>query len=134
MGYPLNIWKRTATGLLALVYLLTTLGTVVSTHYCMGHVVSVRWTGFGTPADPCGPSAATHGCCHSDFKVFKLGDVHQGSAVCLTFVQAPALPAVFAELSPVSLGTARDLSREGTHGPPGVGVVPLYLQYCHFRI
>lgn len=120
--------KRAASGLLAVVYLSTTLGTVVSTHYCMGRVAGVRW--FQAAADPCGPSA--HGCCHTDVKVYKVDDVHQGAAVF-----APAAPAIASSplLLPPAPGTiAQTRTVAQAHAPPDIGKVPLYLRYRRLTI
>jgi hypothetical protein len=121
--------KRTASGFLALVYLLTTLGTVVSTHYCMGRVAGVRW--FQASADPCG--AQSHGCCHTDVKVFKLDDVHQGAVVTLAF-SAPAIAPVPFVIPHAFVSVVPARSAPAVHAPPDVGVLPLYLRHCHFTI
>lgn len=132
MGRPLNIWKRFATGLLALVYLFTTLGTVLSTHYCMGRAVSVQWAGFHASADPCGSN--THGCCHTDYKVLKLADVHEGASVHLHVLQLPALLPAPAAPAIAFFGTGREPRRSVAHAPPDAETPPLYIQHCTFRI
>ncbi|HTJ11530.1 MAG TPA: hypothetical protein VL547_05885 [Dinghuibacter sp.] len=127
MGFR-ELIKRSATGFLALVYLMTTLGTVVSTHYCMGHVAGVRL--FRAAADPCGPSA--HGCCHTDVKVYKVDDVHQAGAV--TVVTAPAIAATPLLLPPPPEAIEAAQPAEAVHAPPDIGKVPLYLRHRHLTI
>lgn len=120
--------KRAASGLLAVVYLSTTLGAVVSTHYCMGHVAGVRW--FQATADPCGPSA--HGCCHTDVKVYKVSDVHQGAGAF-----APAAPAIASaplQAPPAPETVTQTRTTRQAHAPPDIGKVPLYLRYRRLTI
>jgi hypothetical protein len=98
----------------------------------MGRVVSVRWTGFQAPADPCGPN--THGCCHTDYKVLKLADVHEGASVHLHVAQTPVLVPSFSVRPVVFSGIALAMRRSVAHAPPDRNAPRLYIQHCLFRI
>jgi hypothetical protein len=122
--------KRIGIALLSLVYLFSTMGTVISMHYCMGRMVRVQWEAFGTGHTSCGMSPA---CCKDEYRVFKLGDVHQPASVHLFVLPSPALPSIpFALTASFPEGRLRPAAV--AHAPPIDGCAPLYLLHSHFRI
>jgi hypothetical protein len=72
--------KRLTAILLALIYLVTTSGIVINTHYCMGAVSNVALGASGSAkCDTCGME--NEGCCHDDLQVIKLTENHNFTAV-----------------------------------------------------
>ena len=122
--------RRIGIALLSLVYLFSTVGTVISMHYCMGKMVRVRWEAFGTGHTSCGMSPA---CCRDEYKVIKLGDVHQPTSVHLFVLPSPALPPMpFAWTA--SFPEGRLQPAPVAHAPPPHGQTSLYLLHSQFRI
>jgi hypothetical protein len=126
--------KRLGICLLAIVYVMSTAGTVVNIHYCMGHIVSVQWDQFGRKTATCGAFSEHSPCCHSDARVFKIGDVHQGVSLIHDVAAAPA-----PLLTAFSLCETPLLYRSGeaikiAHGPPLPERASLCIQHCQFRI
>lgn len=68
--------RKSITIVLAFIYLLTTSGIVISTHYCMGEVAGYA---LGHNDDHlCGVCGMSNeGCCHDDLSVLKVKDDHQ---------------------------------------------------------
>lgn len=68
--------RKLLTIFLAFVYLVTTSGIVISTHYCMGEV---KGHAFGQNNDHlCNTCGMTNeGCCHDDLSILKVNDDHQ---------------------------------------------------------
>ena len=68
--------RKAMTIVLALIYLFTTSGIVISTHYCMGEVAGYA---LGHNNDHiCGVCGMSNeGCCHDDLSILKVNDDHQ---------------------------------------------------------
>lgn len=68
--------RKLLTILLAFIYITTTSGVVITTHYCMGeiagHAIGVNDTHL---CGVCGMS--NEGCCHDDLSLLKVNDDHQ---------------------------------------------------------
>lgn len=109
--------KRFAAILLALIYITTTSGIVISTHYCMGEVSDIAfWQKQGDTCGTCGMD--NEGCCHNDLDVIKLTDNHHFSQ---TSSEVPSFePSVVAHTG-AEQRTLALLARSGrinNHSPP----------------
>ena len=72
--------KRLTAILLALIYISTTSGIVINTHYCMGKIAEIALGASGSAkCDTCGME--NEGCCHDDLQVIKLTDNHHFSVI-----------------------------------------------------
>jgi hypothetical protein len=123
--------KRLLVILLALIYITTTSGIVISTHYCMGEVADVA---FGQKeADTCGTCGMDNkGCCHDDLDVIKLTDNHH---VAFQSTELPSLePIVIAH----SASEKRFVALRSVPGGINNHSPPLNCSrntlYCVFRI
>ncbi|MEO7305992.1 MAG: hypothetical protein ABIR78_08000 [Ferruginibacter sp.] len=70
--------KKIYIGILALVYMAVSSGIALELHYCMGKKAGVDL--YGTASEKCGKCGMTEkdtGCCHDEFKFYKLSDSHK---------------------------------------------------------
>jgi hypothetical protein len=70
--------KKIYIGILALVYMAVSSGIALELHYCMGKKAGVDL--YGTANEKCGKCGMTEkdlGCCHDEFKFYKLSDFHK---------------------------------------------------------
>lgn len=78
--------KKAAVTILALLYLAVSSGIAMELHYCMGNQAGVEF--FGSSSDTCNTCGMTEkdtGCCHDDFKFYKLNDSHKTAANDINF-------------------------------------------------
>ncbi|HLO79619.1 MAG TPA: hypothetical protein VK166_01600 [Chitinophagaceae bacterium] len=72
--------KRLTAILLALIYISTTSGIVVSAHYCMGEISDIAiGSSNNATCGTCGME--NNGCCHDDLQVIKLTENHNIAAI-----------------------------------------------------
>jgi len=70
--------KKIYIGILAVVYMAVSSGIAVQLHYCMGDRAGMEL--FGSSTDTCGKCGMTEkdtGCCHDEFKFYKINDSHK---------------------------------------------------------
>lgn len=123
--------KRLLAILLAAIYITTTSGIVISTHYCMGEISAVA---LGQQDNnTCGTCGMENeGCCHDDLSVLKLTDNHQFSvlSVDVPSFEAPVLHHMAPELDPWLSGSKP--AQVSNNSPPLA--FSRNTLYCVFRI
>lgn len=70
--------KKIYIGILALVYMAVSSGIALELHYCMGDKAGIEL--YGSSSATCGKCGMTEkdtGCCHDEFKFYKIGDSHK---------------------------------------------------------
>ena len=70
--------KKIYIGILAFVYMAVSSGIAVQLHYCMGDKAGMEL--YGSSNDTCGKCGMTEkdtGCCHDEFKFYKISDSHK---------------------------------------------------------
>ena len=70
--------KKIYIGTLAFVYMAVSSGIAVQLHYCMGDKAGMEL--YGSSNDTCGKCGMTEkdtGCCHDEFKFYKISDSHK---------------------------------------------------------
>lgn len=70
--------KKIYIGILAFVYMAVSSGIALELHYCMGDKAGMEL--FGSSSDTCGRCGMTEkdtGCCHDEYKFYKLNDSHK---------------------------------------------------------
>ncbi|WP_143774323.1 HYC_CC_PP family protein [Niastella vici] len=139
--------KRFLVAILALVYLVSSIGANTYRHYCMDRLVA--W-GLGHGKDKsnacpyCGMVKAgkgehcinqVNGCCHDEHQQFKIGQ-DQKTVDAGFKLPKPILPVT--AYSPFTLSAffihSPVLAYPTTHGPPSTGKVSLFVRNCVFRI
>jgi hypothetical protein len=127
--------KKIIIGILAVLYLAVSSGVVMEVHYCMGKIAGVEL--YGSHNDKCGRCGMTekkNGCCHDEFKIYKLEDSHKNVTSTISFA-AEAIPVlykyrVFNWQEPVQPLAAVF----NAHAPPDIGGLSLCVVNCVFRI
>ncbi len=70
--------KKIYIGILALIYMTVSSGIALELHYCMGDKAGIDL--YGSASDTCGKcgmSEKNMGCCHDEFKFYKISDSHK---------------------------------------------------------
>ena len=76
-SFVLNM-KKIYIGILALVYMAVSSGIALELHYCMGDKAGIELYGSsGNKCGKCGMTEKKTGCCHDEFKFYKLSDSHK---------------------------------------------------------
>ncbi len=125
--------RKATIAILALLYIFTTSGVVVNSHYCMGALASVSY-GHEEP-ESCGKCGMTEkdGCCHSELKLVKLDDVHQQTIKAEKIAGVAILPANYFETEPASYNSDKYF-HNSYHSPPDQRINAVYLHTNVFRI
>jgi len=115
-NFALNM-KRFVAILLALIYITTTSGIVISTHYCMGEVSGIA---LGqSQAESCATCGMDNeGCCHDDLDVIKLTDNHQYSQVSSEIPSFEAAVVSHRDADQRSIALTGKCSSTNNHSPP----------------
>jgi len=126
--------KRFTVAILAILYFTVSSGMVMTVHYCMGKVSSVKVDLMaGKTCNTCG-SKETKGCCKTEYKVFKIEDNHKAAYAHYT-VNAPVqdLP-VATGLFNTPFYQLSEPVAYNSHSPPLLSKQDTYLRNCVFRI
>jgi hypothetical protein len=70
--------KKISIAILAVLYLAVSSGVALELHYCMGDKAGMEL--YGSASDKCGKCGMTEkdkGCCHDEFKFYKISDSHK---------------------------------------------------------
>jgi hypothetical protein len=123
--------KRLTTILLALVYIATTSGIVISTHYCMGEVAAVALG--ASESAKCGTCGMENeGCCHDDLLVIKLTENHNYTAANFEIPVFEPISFKQAALEYLSIPGEAQSGKIRNHSPPLP--VSLNILFCVYRI
>ncbi len=132
--------RKLLSGLLLLIYLGTSTGLTLHTHYCMGRLAG--WSlGLELP-DLCGKcgmdksEGKDKGCCRDEHRVLKTSVDQKtiGSTFSLNLpVTAPALPALHTDPLYFHLQD-HDVPTPMNGVPPSLNSIAVYLRNCVFRI
>jgi hypothetical protein len=123
--------KRLTAILLALIYISTTSGIVVNTHYCMGKIAEIALGASGSAK--CGTCGMENeGCCHDDLQVLKLTENHHFSAIHFELPSIQAIAPVHSEAveQPVPLQARGGIITN--HSPPVT--ISRNVLFCVYRI
>jgi hypothetical protein len=123
--------KRLTAILLALIYIATTSGIVINTHYCMGEVADIA-LGASNDAkcDTCGMD--NEGCCHDDLQVIKLTENHNYTAINFELPVFEPISLHQAEQVYLSVPVDGQAGKIRNHSPPLP--VSRNILFCVYRI
>ena len=127
--------KKIYIGILAIVYMAVSSGIAVELHYCMGSKAGMEL--YGSANDKCGKCGMTEkktGCCHDEFKFYKLNDSYKNVSNDISFT-APE----FAVINHYSiynwqLPLNASLASINNHSPPDYAKPDVCIMNCVFRI
>lgn len=125
--------------ILSLVYLVTSTGATMHTHFCMGKIAdwSLWEKSEGTACSKCGMESAeqSEGCCSNESKWIKIEDDQKAALANFELTPLPDVgPDYIAGLNhPVYISEGSDLLPQ-SHAPPNISFFKIYKRICIFRI
>ena len=127
--------KKVYIGILAIVYMAVSSGIAVELHYCMGSKAGMEL--YGAANDKCGKCGMTEkktGCCHDEFKFYKINDSHKTASNDISFT-APE----FAVINDYSIYNwqmplSSVFATVNNHSPPDYAKPDVCIMNCVFRI
>jgi hypothetical protein len=124
--------KKFLVTILTFIYLATTTGATVYTHYCMGKASSVNLV----KEDGCSKCGTQPGedCCSDELKVIKVNDNHQHTSNEISFAPASAILKRQYNLAEPDLSGIAAASRTYNNSPPNASGTSLCILNCVFRI
>lgn len=126
--------KKVIALILALVYITASSGVVLRVHYCMGKVSSVSVQSVKQNICKCGMNAEDSRCCHSEFKVVKLNNLHNDISSSLHFQIPLTLVSNNISLIDINKTYSSDIQKALLNpSPPGYSE-KIYLTNRVFRI
>lgn len=137
--------KKILIGILAFLYLSTSVGATIHFHYCMGKLVAWGLTDNGSEdCTLCGMPKqharegcviAMKGCCHDEQKQIKNEKDQKPSQVFPALVQpSPAVVILLHNIWQDKFINSDIAGQPPINGPPVSYTVPFFLRNCNFRI
>lgn len=127
--------KKLYIGILAIIYMAVSSGIAVELHYCMGSKAGMEL--YGSVNEKCGKCGMTEnktGCCHDEFKFYKINDSHKTASNDISFT-APEF-AVINEYNIFNwqMPQSSALAIVNNHSPPDYTKPDVCIMNCVFRI
>lgn len=124
--------KRIIAFILALVYITSTSGAVITTHYCAGKIKSVS-VELSIKSCAC-KAEEPKGCCKTEQKLVKLNDTHKASNVAFNFgLDEYIVPSEHHLTNDIPLVFSNINLQQGNSSPPLLPVA-IYIYNCSFLI
>lgn len=124
--------KKFFVTILTFIYLATTTGATLHTHYCMGKVFSVDFV-KKDGCTKCGMQTSED-CCKDELKVIKVNDNHQQAFNEISFAPAFAIVEKQYKISADTLFSTTLASATHNNSPPNSSGTSLCILHCVFRI
>ncbi|MBK8520256.1 MAG: hypothetical protein WAT20_02535 [Ferruginibacter sp.] len=127
--------KKIYIGILAFVYMAVSSGVALELHYCMGDKAGVDL--YGTSSDTCGKcgmSEKDSGCCHDEFKFYKLSDSHKTVSNNIEFAASSIAIINDYPVYDWQLPNNTALTAVNNHSPPDYTKPDVCIMNCVFRI
>lgn len=127
--------KKIYIGILAVLYMAVSSGIAMEIHYCMGKQAGMEF--YGSSSDKCGKCGMTEkntGCCHDDFKFYKLSDSHKTVSNDINFTadEIAVVNHYFVYNWHTPDNTA--LTSSNIHSPPDYAKPSASIMNCVFRL
>ncbi len=85
--------KKAAASILAFLYLTVSSGIALEIHYCMGKQAGIELYGSGNDrCGRCGMTDTKSGCCHDEYRFYKLEDSHKLASNDIVIGAGEAIP------------------------------------------
>jgi hypothetical protein len=127
--------KKIYIGILALVYMAVSSGIAVELHYCMGDKAGVEL--YGSSSDKCGKCGMTEkdsGCCHDEFKFYKLTDSYKTASNEINFKASTIAVVSDYNIYKWQMASNTAIYAENNHPPPDYTKPDVCIMNCIFRI
>lgn len=127
--------KKVYIGILAIVYMAVSSGIAVQLHYCMGDKAGMEL--YGSVSDKCGKCGMTEkdtGCCHDEFKFYKISDSHKtvSNDIDLATSSVAVVNDHYTYNWQTPVNTA--ITSVNNHSPPDYTKPDVCIMNCTFRI
>ncbi len=127
--------KKIYLAILTFFYMAVSSGVAMELHYCMGDKAGIDL--YGSASDKCGKCGMTEkktGCCHDEFKFYKLSDFHKTvlNDIDLTASSFAIVNEHF--LYDWQMPDNTTLAAVNSHSPPGNTEPSACIMNCVFRI
>jgi hypothetical protein len=127
--------KKFALILLILIYSMSTFGVGLREFYCCGKLASVSITLVDTGKEKCKKGDSKDDCCKSKYQFLQVKDKHFASDhPTLPLKHSIELVSTTASIYAVTLISQEIDVINGSHAPPLIAGVPIYIANCVFRI
>ncbi len=127
--------KKVYTGILAILYLAVSSGIAMEIHYCMGKKAGIEF--YGSTSDKCGKCGMedkTTGCCHDEFKFYKIHDSHYSSYNDIQLTASELIAAPACNLFQWQMPAGNKLAAVSDHSPPDHTGPSACIKNCVFRL
>jgi hypothetical protein len=127
--------KKIYIGILAIVYLAVSSGIAVELHYCMGDRAGIEL--YGSSSEKCGKCGMTEketGCCHDEFKFYKLTDSYKTATNEINFAASSVAVITNYNIYNWQMPDQSAISAVNNHSPPGYTKPDVCIMNCVFRI
>jgi hypothetical protein len=127
--------KKIYIGILAVVYMAVSSGIALELHYCMGKEAGMDL--YGTSSEKCGKCGMTEkdlGCCHDEFKFYKLSDFHKTVSNDIDLTAASFAVVTDHSLFNWQMPEAREVTAVNNNSPPGYTGPSACIMNCVFRL
>lgn len=127
--------KKVYTGILAILYLAVSSGIAMEIHYCMGKKAGIEFYGSSSEkCGKCGMDDKTTGCCHDEFKFYKIHDSHYSSYNDIQLTANDPVIAHNYSLFPWQIPAGNELATVSDHSPPDHTGPSACIRNCVFRL
>lgn len=127
--------KKIYIGILAIVYMAISSGIAVELHYCMGSNAGMEL--YGSASDKCGRCGMTEkkaGCCHDEFKFYKIYDSHKTVSNDIDFTASSVAAIIDYNIYNWQMPANTALAVVNNHSPPDYTGPSACIMNCVFRI
>ena len=127
--------KKIYIGILAILYLAVSSGIALELHYCMGDRAGVELYGSSsTTCGKCGMTEKDTGCCHDDYKFYKLNDSHKTVSYDINFTADEIVVANHYVVYNWQMPDNTVLTSNNIHSPPDYAKPLASIMNCVFRL
>jgi hypothetical protein len=127
--------KKIYTGILAIVYMAVSSGIALELHYCMGDMAGMDL--YGSAGDTCGKCGMTEkdsGCCHDEFKFYKINDSHKTVSNDMDLTATSFAVITDYNIYNWQMPANTALTAVNNHSPPDYTKPPASIMNCVFRL
>lgn len=122
-------------GILAILYLAVSSGVALELHYCMGDKTGMDF--YGSSSDTCGKCGMSEkdtGCCHDDYKFYKLSDSHKSVSNDINFTASSFAVNSDYNIYDWQMPDNTAIAAVNNHSPPDDTGPSARIMNCVFRI
>jgi len=127
--------KKISIAILAVLYLAVSSGVALELHYCMGDKAGMEL--YGSASDTCGKCGMTEkdtGCCHDEFKFYKISDSHKTVSNDIDLSASSFAVVTDYNIYNWQMPDNTAIAAVNNHSPPGNTAPSACIMNCVFRL